>query len=1328
MNSKDALFVWLDRPELGPLRALRLATTIWNSIDYANLSKYETLVGYFCHKLPEYCELADQHPDMWPAVQEFVELKYPIGMVTSESKTVLVNTLLDNLDDISLRNFMILKAAAQNPSLGSFYGSNISTYGKLISRCFLVWRQILQQEEDKEDLDVSEKQITESLLGNFKEFAQYHSNNPPFRKIYLQDIQKNLTELIISLTRRKFFWKKNLFIILRGLFFTDDSVNFYKSYFDASGKVDSSPEDHLVFTREDLHLTLFNIEAFMNAYSSRKDFCGSFIKFLMETVFHPDHVTLDHTILAINHVMTLMKSYNIKFSPKEDEISALLRRQILDIVAKFAESHTKDCLSLLLRVSELNPLILEEDLLSLIIKFTFLPKNDEIMTIYSQFFILCLQTFYKLSRFEKMLHKLLDSITRHPVPLDLCKKLKRKSSSSETPKKKRKTASGEASEVDPDATPSFLSILTENFAEKQDFLFRKSSGKWSEISFAWSEEISERFSQIILTLVPNASFVVWKTLLFSLQEALDSESSNNGFFALEYVTNMMIAFLKGCRLLEKPDNVVEKIDERRAMMADVFRKFEKYFPEGSDTNSRPLRIFMELLCVVLDFDTALGVYRPDFMDKDSSGKFRKLSYIDEFTWKGVRDQIQDEDLQQLKSSIDLRLLKVKVMENNFPEISENVDGALNIIQSEALVQKEVEWMMKTLKRNEKISLAKEISGNMENPRIEEMFEDADFLWILFLTLLDEISQEINSKKAPFCKIDFNPLMNAESSFQDLFEGVISQLKTVNLRGKIAENNLLGLLRKILSLPLGFLAKAEKNKALFLILILLHSLMDFEDLKSVILDILTMLTELGNDIDAFTYISVVKITDIFPDVSRNIKLYDILFAAATKYQTEANIGSFTELTAFLERKDNPLAKDLCMIAVVNFVKSRNFKQFEKQLKKISKKLSLIALKFLDDDQDLQCQLPAITATLSAFLNSKPDSYDLAKNIARRSLKLCGDFNNFHCIELLKIILDHKKVLDISQDDITPLLQDLFDQMKRGLGSNHTIEDPKIPVFINVLLTNCTSDQLRSFLKAIEQEISIVDHQYICKFLGHFGKCSMNEEHGEIFSQAYDEIMQKIVQKIVQQDHQDFVEIILKTHTIIMKNTKILMSNTLFQNILTFLIEINLKRLKINIKDFSGLCFQMIELCNAMNQHRSSCLRFTMPQFVTIFKNLIYAICGYRNDRNKDEKLDQNELTTLTDLAHKLEQMVALIASKTKKSNRVAPFMLVSVINEMIYNQNSTTLNLSIKSHFNNICYSLISMCDPNYSQFILRSCSEASRNVYKTLVKEYGKYYKFHGKV
>lgn len=53
---------------------------------------------------------------------------------------------------------------------------------------------------------------------------------------------------------------------------------------------------------------------------------------------------------------------------------------------------------------------------------------------------------------------------------------------------------------------------------------------------------------------------------------------------------------------------------------------------------------------------------------------------------------------------------------------------------------------------------------------------------------------------------------------------------------------------------------------------------------------------------------------------------------------------------------------------------------------------------------------------------------------------------------------------------------------------------------------------------------------------------------------------------------------------------------------------------------------------------------------------------------------------------------------------------------------------IKTHFDYICYDLISIFDHRVDGFVLRNCSEASKQVYEQLNRDFNRYHKFRGKV
>ncbi|XP_055703131.1 uncharacterized protein LOC129801813 [Phlebotomus papatasi] len=1333
MKGQADLISWLSRPHLDDLGRLKLSIKVWNSIDYPNLSKHEILVRYFCSKLPDLCHLGENlSPDtedfvnLWETIREFIELEHPIGAVTSETKSQLIEALVENLVKLDIKVLSVLKATTENTSFGSFFSSNVLVYGKLMRRYLISWRLIL---EGKCPTKESQKGITDDLLNNLKTFAQFQANNLAFRKIYLEHIHQPLTELVIFLMRSQIDCKRFLFGVIREIFFSDDSVKWYKTHFETSDKVLDVPENYLMFKDDCLHVSLMNIEGFLFTFHGNNGLCTIFVDYLFRDVFVPGKMEFTDLVLGINHTLMLLKTYNIKLSSGHGDFYQKIREILLKIVEEFAENNTGDCLILVLRTMQLNPLIFIDHLPFLILKFLFLPKNDEIMQIFSEFFAFCLETFHKLSRFDKSLSKLLEAIHSAVITMEFPKKLKRKLKKPEPSTKRQKINENGA----------FLEILTEKDCVKHKKIGKSESEAWSEISFAWSEEISRRFSRIILSLMPNASLIVWKSLIYSVLNALDCakdrQFDENSLFYLEFTCKMLCAYFQGSRLLEKPDNILKKIDERRILMNDLLNKFLEIL-DAQEGNLRPLKSFLELYSGILDFDMALVVYRPDFVHENHSGNLGKVDYLKVNTWIDNQNKmIDDTDIRDLFCSLQLKRLKLRTIENKHQEKAlENLPGILQdvtIFRRMAVNLKDYFWITKSLSRKGKITLAQMIVEKLDTlyyPKILDIFEDEEFLIVFLLVTFQVISQKINAKKSPFCKINFSELMSGDT-FDDIPKEILTQVKPVNLKGKLShdQEDLKDALDKLKNVPIGFLCKEEKNKCIFFLLLLQHTLIDFVDLEKSLLDILVNLTELGNEISIFGYISVGKVIEMFPNVEKQRKLYDILFAAAIKWQSEDNIKSFTELVTILEIGDSPLNRHLSMIAVENFSKYRKFHKFEKETINLRSKLSLLALKSFKNVENIDGYLSAFVATLRIFFTGKENLSKTHEDLGKISLKFINhSIRKSQLGDLLKIVVDNRELLGISHEILMLTVMDFWQQMRQT--KEITSKNSEIA---NIILTLSKPEEFANVLRILKDEIKTENALHTCQILQSFGLCNMNEEQAKIFSTFYKDIIgiiSDVCSTFSKGESMELILDILKSHTIYVKNTKIPLPNSFFHNILTFLVEINLKQLKLNIKDFSRLHLQMTEFCHAVNQHRSSCLRFTMPQFVYIFKDLIHGICGYRSDRSKNEKLDQEEIDILTQLAHKLELMIAFMASKNKKSKRVAPFMLIFVINEMIYNQNSTSVYPSIKTHINNICYSLIAMCDANYGQFILRSCSESSRNVYKTLLSDYTKYYKFQGKI
>lgn len=67
----------------------------------------------------------------------------------------------------------------------------------------------------------------------------------------------------------------------------------------------------------------------------------------------------------------------------------------------------------------------------------------------------------------------------------------------------------------------------------------------------------------------------------------------------------------------------------------------------------------------------------------------------------------------------------------------------------------------------------------------------------------------------------------------------------------------------------------------------------------------------------------------------------------------------------------------------------------------------------------------------------------------------------------------------------------------------------------------------------------------------------------------------------------------------------------------------------------------DLCYSLIQHRHYFIIDRIPQFVIILKDLLQSICWYKCNRARGKHLDDEEITILAELSHKMEKLVAMV---------------------------------------------------------------------------------------
>lgn len=208
-------------------------------------------------------------------------------------------------------------------------------------------------------------------------------------------------------------------------------------------------------------------------------------------------------------------------------------------------------------------------------------------------------------------------------------------------------------------------------------------------------------------------------------------------------------------------------------------------------------------------------------------------------------------------------------------------------------------------------------------------------------------------------------------------------------------------------------------------------------------------------------------------------------------------------------------------------------------------------------------------------------------------------------------------------------------------------------------------------------------------------------------------------------------LLTAFNMFIKNNNNTQSYSHIDNILSFMFHLRITNFPIcstNRDQFLTIVWNMIELCMNMSHQTQLYIVQRLPQFIGIIKSLLQTICWYGLNVSDDYALDSVELSFLSKLAHKLEKLIfGLTKTSGNDVRRLVPHLLGFTINLMISKTNTTTtVHQQIRTHFTNICHSLIGASNEKSKGFILRVSSEAGRRVYENLVKEYEKYRQFKG--
>lgn len=546
--------------------------------------------------------------------------------------------------------------------------------------------------------------------------------------------------------------------------------------------------------------------------------------------------------------------------------NAYLCKQIEYFVNAYHLSHMYEVLNLLCAVMKLDSMILEHSICQIAVKFMFVAKKEEtVWNKYEEFMFLMIEMYRKLARAEKFISQLTKNLYEALSTVKLSKKLKRSFNSSfiegSTPTKKLKTAGQDdnSAEMEVDKTSTkrpddpFVKLFEENILQECDRLATKLDWRrntigpnyiWNDIAFAFSPAICSAYTRFISGLVSKPSLVVWKTLMFTLKDYVqqlkesDGKCTENCIFLIEITAALLSHYFMGCRLAEQSDKNWDAIEKNRNATREIFGEFGHAIL-NQEHNYRTMNAFLKLCHSASNFDLLCFYYRPDSMresetnDDDLMKKFsveeniKKLHcYLTEKEWITIEQRITNFGKRECKANINRislqRLKSIQLFDLAAPGDTQDVSKYIlstafkdpeqisDILNEQSMSA----WFIGNLNAQQKRTVCElllQSSNEFDTLNHLNAVNDWQFIEILTFATYKRLIEILAAGKHSeyLTTIDFEAVFKVDSkkaskSLSTLIEQQCSDTKCSDKKlVQKKRENLLGLLRLLKSLPVGF---------------------------------------------------------------------------------------------------------------------------------------------------------------------------------------------------------------------------------------------------------------------------------------------------------------------------------------------------------------------------------------------------------------------------------------------------------------------------------------------------------------------------------------------
>ncbi|XP_062564433.1 uncharacterized protein LOC134227149 [Armigeres subalbatus] len=911
--------------------------------------------------------------------------------------------------------------------------------------------------------------------------------------------------------------------------------------------------------------------------------------------------------------------------------------------------------------------------------------------------------------------------------------------------------------------------------------------QWKSIAFAWPDSngrLNQAMMDYVKGLLTKRSFTYWRKMqnfLDELLETLEEDQQNEiELFKLEFATCWMCYFFAGNTLIEQTNLFWEKLEKHFLEFDELLAKFGRMLLNGTVADSRMFDSFLKMVYFYGNYRLVVHYYRPDSISDSSNDGIHQFLSDDE--WSKLEGRIPSSGTTLLNK---IYLQKVRVLKlggTSTDECEEQSDLIEKILAPESfdelrwlLVDRSTNcWFIQLLSLEQKVSVVGRLLQNDCFDEIEfvveQLPEDHVLMEVVLLSTYQTIIETIFAEQ----KTSLSRKLTFDGIYE--FDEEVVMKKIRKLLEKKAEkkeelisldnaNKLMNLLKILNSIRIDELAEKQKTIIVAVGILIFTDVMSCgdSDLTNVHCNIINKQLTFGIVPNLLKFLDIDTLVKLFGQSS---PVMVALIRQTATYLTQEAFDSFqTTLNNFSNQTDEQFE---LVLTIFFYLRKSN-----------SNRLKLIAAEQLSE------LLDQYVGAIEAYIGSKSpkkvrksdsvlfdhllkgcssiihykttNKKELTEEMREVLLQLTDQALKVDSISsstLLTSALQHKDFLKLDQERIKLLVENRWASFQAELQTECSTENSNVEatnlqmnnvkVFAAFLTHHQTAQQLTERFEQLEKEVA-TDRSYRSKqlLLRVYSTLAKNafasgvsKEVEKVFVRSFGTVVaNEVVPLCVMKkffDDRSFLEEILICFAAVVGNPKLTLVPSIMDNMLEFLSSINIK--KCTVKDEDEKAFYQLhrlisDVLYLMMIIRPNYVANRLPQYFYVFNGLIASVICYKEDRPLEKPLNSFEILTLSDLLLPLEKIMSHAAKKVDKDLRImAPYVLAQVIHFIIQSKRPATLHEKICRTVYNICYGLIEIYDKHSSSYLLRTCDEASKNVYTEIVKGFRKYRSFKGKI